>query len=165
MPRALEKLNLKHRQAARMRVEGMSNQEIAEALNTKPETVVKWWSDPLIREEIDRLGDLADNALANRMATAGIQALEALTEIAQKPSRDPQTDDSTKIRASTEILDRIPSTARVKERGGDGDGMGNIQNILAFVNGMTDQQLAKALGAWHGQEELPAGDVIDGTAA
>lgn len=165
MPNPLKKLDLRHRQAARMRVEGMSNADIAEGLKVKVETLIGWWADPLVREEIDRLGDLADNALANRLATAGIQALETLTEIAQKPSRDPQADDSTKIRASTEILDRIPSTSRVKERGGDGDGMGNIQNILAFVNGMSDQQLAKALGAWHGQEELPAGDVIDGTAA
>lgn len=78
----LKALNTLHLAACRMRVEGRNNAYIAEELGVQVRTLHVWFSDPLVKAEIKRLIGRIDDVFVERKATAGLRALDELSDFA-----------------------------------------------------------------------------------
>jgi hypothetical protein len=80
----LLKLNTQHKAAARLRVEGRTNEQIAEDLGVAIRTLHVWFSDDLVKQEIRRLLERVEDVFVERKATAGLRALEELSRFSGK---------------------------------------------------------------------------------
>jgi hypothetical protein len=144
-----------------MRIEGRSNDYIAEQLDVKKRTVVFWWMDDKVQAEIDRLMQDVENKFVERLATLGMVALDQQEQILKEPHRGDITP-GMKLQIVESVLDRISATSRTKDlveaNGKNGDVNVNI------MQDMTDGQLlqqARALASRivdSDAEELPDGD-------
>lgn len=68
-------------------------------------TVYLWMGDPLVQDELERQLQRVNDELAQRIATASLAALQALTEIVgREVARDPSPME--KLAVAKEILDR-----------------------------------------------------------
>ncbi len=88
-----------------MRIEGRSTEQICAALEVERRTVYLWFSDPLVKAELAGQVDHVNELFAERLAGAGLKALEALCEMASQPAHGDLTPE-TKLRALREVLDR-----------------------------------------------------------
>lgn len=146
----LTKLNQKHKAAARLKIEGRSNEFIAEQVDIKPETLIRWFSDELLKNYIDDLSAQVEINFAEKMATVGATALDQLLEMVQKPAADTDISDFTRLEVIREILDRLPQTARNTERGKQPPS-GETNNTLVFANMPNDQLAGFLHGGWRQQ--------------
>lgn len=153
MGKPLKNLEPRHMAAVRLRLEGKKNDEIARALGMQKRTLEVWFSDPLIKAEVDRQAARIEDVFVEKLAGAGMQALEVMLEVAQMPTADPTTTEHVKIEAAREIMDRTPALARIADRAqaaaaaNQGGGTGDAQLVQIFAN-MPDQQLAEFIQKW-----------------
>lgn len=146
----LTRLDPKHKAACRLKIEGKENVEIAKAVGAQKRTVEVWFSDDLVRDYLQRLAENVEQEFAVQLAGAGMQAVQSLVDMLNKPDRESDISDSGKMRAATEILDRLPGTSKVNERqvpitppGGD------VNNLTQIFANMPDSELANFLsGGW-----------------
>lgn len=158
----LEKLNHAHKAACRMRIEGKTNEEICKELRISKVTLHKWFSDDLVKEYIQDLAENVEQAFAEKLATGGMIALQALTDLVQKDDADTTIPAGTKVQVAREILDRLPGTARVVDRHLPA-GPGGDTNYMAVFANMTDDDLANFIANWNNAGD-PARRAIDATA-
>jgi hypothetical protein len=126
-------MNDRHYAAARMRIEGCSNQQIAKDLGVELRTVVKWWTKPEMEDHLKHLRARIDQAFSERMAGAAMVAINALVDTVRQPLNAPDgISPAARLDAAQALLDRVPHTARVSDLSGDGNA-GNTMNVL--VNG------------------------------
>jgi hypothetical protein len=130
----LSKLEPIHYAAIRLKIEGRRPPQIAEELDVALHTVHIWFSEPLVKDEVQKQLERVNEIFAERLASASLSGLEVLLEIAQVP-RDPDmpVSDALRMEAAMEILDRYPLTRK------QGNGQGNTLNVN--VSGMSDMQL------------------------
>ena len=88
-----------------MRIEGRPPEEIAKELEVEKRTVYLWFSDPRIKAELVGQVDRVNELFAERLAGAGLKALEALCEMASQPTHGDLAPE-TKLKALREVLDR-----------------------------------------------------------
>jgi AcrR family transcriptional regulator len=82
----LQRLNTQHKAACRLKVEGRTIDYISEHLGVAPRTLHVWFSDDLVKEEIERiLGDV-DDLFKRRLAESGFTALDELNRFAALPA-------------------------------------------------------------------------------
>ena len=67
----LKRLEQVHHMACRLRNEGHKNREVAEKVSRKYETVRRWFADPLIKAECERLRLASEKAMMRREAAGG----------------------------------------------------------------------------------------------
>lgn len=169
MPQPLKALEPRHKAACRLRLQGKDNDFIAKELNVRKPTLYFWFSDPLVKEYLDDLAQNIEVEFAVEMARAGMVAIQELTGEVQKPSDQTTITTSQRVNVAREILDRLPSTARIADRpqvgGGGGDGDTNYTAIFA---NMDDQDLVAFINRWKAGDANGAnGDAartIEGTA-
>jgi hypothetical protein len=144
----LEKLSPQHYRAIRMRIAGHSNAEIIADLGIRERTLWLWWSDPMVKAEIDQQIDGINRIFMERMAGIGLAAMEALREmIAEEHNR--RLSPGQRLDAVREAMDRIPSLQKPTPTQGNGDAHsgppglpGGQVNI--FANMPNDQLMANA---------------------
>lgn len=83
----LTALNLQHKAAARLKVEGKRNAYIAEELGVAVRTLHVWFSDDLMKAEIERLSERIDDIFTHTLATLGLRALNELSDFADTNAR------------------------------------------------------------------------------
>jgi len=141
--------------AIRMRLEGMSNADICDELNIQRATLYRWWSDELVKAELQRQAEHIDEVFAEKIASAGFKALEKMLAVATEADRPvdanglpaPMSDDQ-RLKYLESILDRLPALARVRERHGEAQpqsalpGMGgDVNTVVNMFRGMDDDAL------------------------
>jgi hypothetical protein len=82
--RPLQKLNTQHRAAARLKAEGANIARIHEELGVAISTLHRWFSDHLMKAEVQRLQGRIEDVFVERKATAGLRALTELSELGTK---------------------------------------------------------------------------------
>ena len=88
-----------------MRIEGRSTDEICEALEIQPRSLYIWFSDPLVKAELNRQLDRINEVFAQKLAETAVSGLTALAEIASTPVGNP-LDWTTKLHAVRLILEK-----------------------------------------------------------
>src|SRR5829696_6558727 len=78
MPHRLRELGPQHHTAIRMRLEGVSTQQIAETLDVQKRTVYLWFSDPLVKAELGVRLEQINEMFAEKLASAAVSALTEL---------------------------------------------------------------------------------------
>lgn len=139
-----------------MKIEGCSGQEIADAIGVEKRTVYLWFSDGLVKGELERQRGQVFELFASRLLDVGMQAIRRLEELSELPLEQTHLTVEQRIAVTQEILDRIPMTAKQQHR--------TPSSPLPADNNlppedMTDQDLLAEFQRVAG--ELPAG-VIDG---
>jgi hypothetical protein len=145
MPQRLHELGPQHHAAIRMKIEGVPTEQICERLDVEKRTVYLWFSDPLVKTELQVQLLHINATFAERLAAAGAVAFEQLTELAAAPVEGPVTPQM-KLELVREILDRIAahptlskpppnpfegmSTAEITER---------VQEVIDSVNSEVDE--------------------------
>lgn len=124
-----------------MRVEGKTNDEIAKALRVKYRTVVLWWSDPRMKEEINRLLDGIDRVFMEKMAALGIAAAEGLTDMVSSPHHSAPSF-SERLRATEVAMDRIPGMTKQPEQT-EQQAIPQGNNTIVNVQNMSDAELMR----------------------
>lgn len=132
-----------------MKIQGLSNTEIAQTLNVTMRTLVLWYSDDLVKEYLQQLAENVEQEFAIQLAQAGMQSVTELTRMLAMPDRDEVLTADMKLRIAQELMDRLPATARVRERGQPAtQPTGNTNNTQIIAN-MSDSELAGMLnGGW-----------------
>lgn len=148
----LKSLNQQHKAAARMKVEGKSQDYIHEQLGVTKRTLSKWFSDDLMKSYIGDLEQAVEANFADKLATAGMSALQSLVELVEKPDTDSTISANQKMLVAAEILDRLPETSRVRERQ-QAPGAGN--QTLIFANKSNDEIVDFLQGGW--RDLVPSG--------
>lgn len=142
-------LDPRHKAAARMKIQGLSNTVIAETLNITMRTLVLWYSDDLVKEYLQQLAENVEQEFAIQLAQAGMQSVTELTRMLAMPDRDEALSANTKLQIAQDLMDRLPATARVRERGQQAmpSSGGNTNNTI--IANMSDSELAAMLnGGW-----------------
>lgn len=111
-----QKLTDVHKKAARMRLDGASNDDIAKECKVTKKRVMVWWCDDKMQDYLNELAQNVEQIFAEKLATAGMHALSTLTGILDKPSTDASASDHLKLEVARELMDRLPGTTRVRER-------------------------------------------------
>lgn len=158
----LKSLSERHHAAIRLRVEGRPNREICAELSISPKTLHQWWSDDLVRKEISHKIERIDEVFTEKLAMAGTTALDTLTDILMKPSRDADVSDHLKMEVANNVLDRIESLVKIRDRVqvlGAGSTTINNNSYETTVAAMSDERLLEYVD----QFAKHAGDV-EGTA-
>lgn len=83
MSQRLDKLNLQHRAACRLKVEGKTIAHIAEELGVATRTLHVWFSDDLIKAELSRLHERIEDVWVQRRSEVGLRALDELMGFAE----------------------------------------------------------------------------------
>ena len=109
----LQELGPKHHAAVRMRLEGQSNKQIAEHLDVKERTLHVWFSDQLVKDELESQLNRVNEVFAERLATNAMAGLDSMKELLEVPLRDADVSYSSKLEAVSDMLDRNPATAKV----------------------------------------------------
>lgn len=132
-----------------MKIQGLSNTEIAQTLNITMRTLVLWYSDDLVKEYLQQLAENVEQEFAIQLAQAGMQSVTELTRMLAMPDRDEALSANTKLEIAQDLMDRLPATTRVRERGGQPpQPQGNTNNTQIIAN-MSDSELAGMLnGGW-----------------
>ncbi len=106
MARPLHQLSPRHHKAVALRIAGESPQSIAESLGVELRTVYLWFSDPLVKDEVQRrCRDVAD-LVSERLADHTLSALERLGEVIDLPLDTESLTVAQKLEVIREILDR-----------------------------------------------------------
>jgi hypothetical protein len=107
VPHRLRKLQARHYVAIGMRLDGRSSEAIAEALGVKLRTVYIWFSDPLVKTELDSQQRELRRRFREKIAEAALAGASVLADVAQEPIEGPISAE-TKLRAVRLILERLP---------------------------------------------------------
>jgi hypothetical protein len=159
----LTKLDPRHKAAARLKAQGLSNKAIAAEIGCVSRTVDKWMSTDVMKIEVQRLMVKAEEQLLDRLTDAGLEAIQALTGLMDKPDAEPTISVPQKIDAANSLLDRLPNTARIRDRGESNSLHVHLPEIFQT---MPDAELAAYLNRWRAGDvivegeprELPAGE-------
>lgn len=149
----LQKLEPRHYQAIRSRIEGRTNREIAQELQVRVQTVERWFSSPVVKDALQEQLARINEIFASRMATIGVRALDKLLEMVEEPHQGDITPSMKLEILSMALQYSIPR----QPDNGNGSGPAVGVNINNFGS-LTDEQLiarAKQLSA----------QVIEGTVA
>ena len=104
--KSLHQLSPRHYKAVALRIAGESPQSIAESLGVERRTVYLWFSDPLVKDEVQRrCGDIA-NLITERVADHTLRALDWLGEVVELPLDSESLTVNQKLEVIREILDR-----------------------------------------------------------
>jgi hypothetical protein len=151
----LRSLDHKHYAAIRLRLEGANNATICDELRIQRDTLYRWWSDDLVKAELQRQAEHIDEVFAEKLASAGFKALEKMLEVAVDADRptdpdgipQPMSDDQ-RLKYLTEIMDRLPALSRVRERAGQATGGpvvpgmgGDINTVVNMFQEMDERTL------------------------
>lgn len=117
MPRKpLSKLSPRHTIAISMYLKGYQQCQIAEHLDAVPATISRWFQEPLIAAEIERLQkssiEEAEATLKNAARTAA-RFLEAASDWDDPEHQKAKS--ATGVRAAVAVLDRVGLTTKVQE--------------------------------------------------
>lgn len=104
-----EKIGTIHEKAIRLRIEGKSSQEIADACGVKLQTVYEWFSYPLIKRGMQEALSKINEIWAERMAGLGVAAMEALLEMVKEQPTGDLTHNQ-RLEIIREVLDRTGNT-------------------------------------------------------
>ena len=116
MSEPLQALSPRHHAAIRLKLDGASGSEIAEALDVQTRTVYLWMGDPLVKDELARQLERIGDEFARELALAANTAITELRKMAELPIDGP-LGTSEKLSCIQEILDRfVPTTTMVQER-------------------------------------------------
>jgi hypothetical protein len=88
-----------------MRLEGQTTDEICSALEIKRRTLYLWFSDPLVKTELQAQLERINQLFAEKLAETAVQGLTALAEVATAPVNEP-LDWRTKLEAIRLIVER-----------------------------------------------------------
>jgi hypothetical protein len=170
MPAKLKKLEPKHHNAIRMKVEGRDHAEIAQALGFRKPTVNNWFSDPMVKAEVDAVQQRVGDLFEEKMASAGLKTLDVMTEMLEMPISSTYNEDGEPVeRQYLTFAERMQIVDRFLERSehtqkpqpfgeGNGEAAGlppAIQAQLNMFSSMQPGELIEALAAIIGQKELP----------
>lgn len=89
-----------------MRLEGRPTRDICDALEIQARTLYIWFSDPLVKDELDRHLAQINELFAERIAGVAMQGLSAVADIAAAPVDEPVSWE-TKLEAIRMILERL----------------------------------------------------------
>ena len=140
MPHRLQELGPQHHAAIRMRLEGASTEEICEALEVQPRTVYLWFGNPLVKAEQARQLRNVTELFVEKLASAGIAAMDQLMEMASQPTQGPMTPEL-KLKVLREMLDRMPPPCQ--------------QSLFAHLSDEELLELARTLGEEVQDSEAP----------
>lgn len=154
MTASLTKLNEKHKAACRLKIEGKSNAFISEQIGVKDETLVRWFSQDLVKNYMEDLAEAVEINFVEKLATVGAEAIDQLLELIKKPDRDSDISAQTKMDAIAMVLDRIPQTALNEQR--QAAPPGETNNNLIFANLDNNSLAAYIHGGW--RAGLPSGN-------
>lgn len=153
MATPLKNLRDHHYAAIRMKIEGFSGREIAQALNTTVRQVYLWFGDPLVKAELEAQRIRIFDRFAERITDLSMRALQKLEQLADLDLDDSTVSVEQKLEILREILDRNPVTAKRSNSGG--------YSADAPPPSLSDEELIERFRQVAG--ELPSG-VIDGVA-
>lgn len=91
-----------------MRIEGIPTDQICEELGVEKRTVYIWFSDPLVKAELSVQVQLVNEIFGEKLAAAGVAALDQLKALAQAPVDGPVSP-QLKLEIVREVLDRVSS--------------------------------------------------------
>ena len=115
MAKPLHQLSPRHHQAVALRLAAERPPGIAESLGVERRTVYLWFSDPLVKEELDRRGRDVARLITERLADHTLAALSRLREIIELPLDAKSLTPAQKLEVIREILDRCVYTARIPD--------------------------------------------------
>lgn len=93
-----------------LRIAGESPQSIAESLGVELRTVYLWFSDPLVKDEVQRRCRDIANLTSERLAEHTLSALDRLGEVIELPLDTESLTVAQKLEVIREILDRCAHT-------------------------------------------------------
>jgi AcrR family transcriptional regulator len=96
--------------AVMMRLDGRTPDQIAENLGVQRRTVYLWFSDPLVKAELESEHAQLSNRLREKIATAAVAAVDALREMIATPIEGPISDEA-RLAAMREVFTRIDPEA------------------------------------------------------
>ncbi len=106
MAKPLHRLSPRHRQAVALRLAGERPQSIADSLGVERRTVYLWFSDPLVKYELERRSRDLAKLVTERLAGHTLAALSRLREIIELPVSPQSLSPAEKLEVIREILDR-----------------------------------------------------------
>jgi hypothetical protein len=106
MSEHLRSLGPRHHAAIRLKLDGASGSEIADALDVHTRTVYLWMGDPLVKEELARQLDRIGDEFARELALAASTALAELRKMAELPVDGP-LGATEKLAVIEQIFDRL----------------------------------------------------------
>jgi len=109
----LHQLSPRHHQAVALRIAGESPQSIAESLGVERRTVYLWFSDQLVKDEVQRRCRDVANLISERLAEHTLSALDRLGEVIELPLDTESLTVAQKLEVIREILDRCAHTLPV----------------------------------------------------
>ena len=115
MAKPLHQLSPRHRQAVALRLAGERPQAIADSLGVERRTVYLWFSDPLVKEELERRSRDLARLITERLADHTLAALSRLREIIELPVSPQSLTPAQKLEVIREILDRCVYTVRIAD--------------------------------------------------
>ena len=127
-----------------MRIDGQNNAAICSALKITDASLIRWWSDELMQDYLNTLAQNVEEAFAIQLATAGMKSVATLVAILDKPATDQTVSDHLKLEVARDLMDRLPGTARVRERH---DPSADIPQLLQVFMNMPDAQLLEFINS------------------
>jgi hypothetical protein len=106
MAKPLHQLSPRHHQAVALRIAGESPQSIADSLGVERRTVYLWFSDPLVKQEVDRRVRDVATLITERLADHTLSALDRLGEVVDLPLDTGALTVAQRLEVIREILDR-----------------------------------------------------------
>jgi len=102
----LHQLSPRHHQAVALRIAGESPQSIADSLGVERRTVYLWFSDPLVKQEVERRVHDVAALFTERLADHTLSALDRLGEVMDLPLDTESLTVLQRLDVIREILDR-----------------------------------------------------------
>jgi len=115
MSEHLRALGPRHHAAIRLKLDGASGIDIADALDVQTRTVYLWMGDPLVKQELGRQLDRIGEEFARQLALAAAVGLNELRKMAELPVDGPLTV-SEKLAFIEAILDRYSELDKAADR-------------------------------------------------
>ncbi len=106
MAKALHQLSPRHHQAVALRLAGESPRSIADSLGVERRTVYLWFSDPLVKQEVERRVRDVATLISERLADHTLSATDRLVEIVDLPLDTESLTVPQTLEVIREILDR-----------------------------------------------------------
>ena len=106
MAKPLHQLSPRHHQAVALRLAGESPQSIADSLGVERRTVYLWFSDTLVKQEVERRVRDVAALISERLADHTLSALDRLGEVVDLPLDTEALTVAQRLEVIREILDR-----------------------------------------------------------
>lgn len=136
MGNKLVELHPQHHAAIRLRLEGKKADEIAEELEVTLRTVHIWFSDPLVKNQMNELVARSNEIFAEKMALGGIVGMDELRAAVQAGYKD-RPSPGTWLEIVRELMKYTPMAAAAMAGQEDEDGkpVPAVNFNMAFGNG------------------------------